>query len=259
MKERIQKVLAAAGVASRRRIEELIREGRVTVNGEPAGIGQKIGREDRIKVDGRGIALPKGAEPVRVLAYKKRVGEVVTRADPDGRRTVFRKLPELEAGRWIAIGRLDINTSGLLLLTNNGELARRLMHPSYEVEREYAVRVLGDVDDGVLERCERGVKLDDGPARFQKVWRITGGFEDEHDENKANRWFGVVVKEGRNRLVRRVWEALGYQVSRLIRVRYGAAELGRGTKSGAARELSPSEVAALLRSVGMNAGSAPAP
>jgi 23S rRNA pseudouridine2605 synthase len=182
------------------------------------------------------------------------VGEVVTRADPDGRRTVFRKLPDLESGRWIAIGRLDINTSGLLLLTNSGELARRLMHPSYEIEREYAVRVLGEVDAAILERFERGIRLDDGPARFQKIWRITGGFEDEQDASAANRWFGVVVKEGRNRLVRRMWEAQGLQVSRLMRVRYGVAELGRGIKSGGSRELTPAEVAALLRSVGMQAG-----
>ncbi|MBI3171676.1 MAG: 23S rRNA pseudouridylate synthase B, partial [Hydrocarboniphaga effusa] len=145
--ERIQKVLAQAGVASRRHIEDWIRDGRVTVNGRKAVIGQKVEPSDRVQVDGRGIAISRDAGPVRVLVYKKRAGEIVTRDDPDGRRTVFRKLPKLETGRWIAIGRLDINTSGLLLFTNSGELARRLMHPSYEIEREYAVRVLGEVDD----------------------------------------------------------------------------------------------------------------
>lgn len=255
--ERIQKVLAQAGVASRRKIEELIRDGRITVNGEPAHIGQKIAPGDRVLVNGKGIALPRQEAPVRVLAYKKRSGEIVTRADPEGRRTVFRKLPKLESGRWIAIGRLDINTSGLLLFTNSGELARRLMHPSFEIEREYAVRVLGEVDDAMLEQLQRGVRLEDGEARFEKVWRSDGPGPDDDEDGEggrtgpANRWFQVVVRQGRNRLVRRLWESQRCQVSRLIRVRYGPVELGRGIRSAGYRELGPLEIRALQRAVGM--------
>lgn len=254
VRERIQKVLAQAGVASRRKIEALIREGRVSVNGAPARIGQKVGPKDRVQVNGRGVALPRAHEPVRVLAYKKRVGEVVTRADPEGRRTVFRKLPKLERGRWIAIGRLDLNTSGLLLLTNSGELARRLMHPSFEIEREYAVRVLGDVDDAMLERLAQGVRLEDGEARFEKVWRTDGAGLDEEEDGAgaANRWFQVIVRQGRNRLVRRLWESQRCQVSRLMRVRYGPVELGRGIRSAGYRELGAGEVRALLRAVGLD-------
>jgi 23S rRNA pseudouridine2605 synthase len=232
--ERIQKVLATAGVASRRKIEELVRAGRVTVNGEPARIGQKIGLRDRVQVDGKGVALGHGHEAVRVLAYKKRTGEIVTRDDPEGRRTVFRKLPKLEIGRWIVIGRLDINTSGLLLFTNSGELARRLMHPSFEIEREYAVRVLGDVDEEMLERLHRGVPLEDGPAHFDKVWRVDGPPAGEDGEGAANRWFHVIVREGRNR------------------VRYGPVELGRGIRSAGYRELEPGEVRGLQRTVGLD-------
>lgn len=252
--QRIQKVLAQAGVASRRAIEELIRAGRITVNDEPATLGQKVAPGDRVLVDGKGVALPRGPQATRVLAYKKRTGEIVTREDPEGRRTVFRKLPKLESGRWIAIGRLDINTSGLLLFTNSGELARRLMHPSFEIEREYAVRVLGEVDGEVLERLTRGVKLDDGPGRFEKVFRSDGpGYDDEGGESAgpANRWFQVIVKQGRNRLVRRLWESQRCQVSRLIRVRYGPVELGRGIRSAGWRELEPQEIHELERAVGL--------
>lgn len=265
--ERIQKVLAQAGVASRRHVEELIREGRVSVNGKRATIGQKIGFGDRVTVDGKGVALPRGDDPVRVLAYKKRSGEIVTRDDPEGRRTVFRKLPKLESGRWIAIGRLDINTSGLLLFTTSGELARRLMHPSFEIEREYAVRVLGEVDDAMLGRFADGVRLEDGEGRFEKVWRSDGPGPDEDEKgdapllkrgaspfSRANRWFQVVVKQGRNRLVRRMWESQRCQVSRLIRVRYGPIELGRGIRSAGFRELDGQEIRALQRAVGLEAG-----
>jgi 23S rRNA pseudouridine2605 synthase len=244
MTERIQKVLATAGVASRREIEAWIREGRILVNGRPAGIGQKISHEDKVRVDGKSIALQRKAEPTRVIFYKKRVGELVTREDPEGRRTVFRKLPELASGRWIAIGRLDINTSGLLLLTNNGELARRLMHPSFEMEREYAVRVLGTIDEAVLQKLRRGVELDDGPARFAAIAPGVG-----EDGEGANQWYNVVVREGRNRLVRRLFESQGLQVSRLIRVAYGPVKLGRGIKSGGSREATPAELAALLAAV----------
>jgi len=269
--ERIQKVLAQAGVASRRAVEALIREGRITVNGARALIGQHVTPGDQVRVDGRGVALPRGDAEVRVLAYKKRTGEIVTRDDPEGRRTVFRRLPKLDTGRWIAIGRLDINTSGLLLFTNSGELAQRLMHPSFEIEREYAVRVLGEVDEGMLERLARGVRLDDGQGRFEKVWRSDGPgpekgdaplFSDEPGQKRdvspfsesggaANRWFQVVVKQGRNRLVRRLWESQRCQVSRLIRVRYGPVELGRGIRSAGYRELDAHEIRALRRAVGL--------
>lgn len=243
MKERIQKVLANAGLASRRTIEEWIEAGRISVNGKPATLGQKVGPRDRITVDGSPVRLPRAPEPARVLLYKKRAGEIVTRADPEGRRTVFRKLPPLAAGRWISVGRLDINTSGLLLLTNSGELARRLTHPSFEVEREYAVRVLGEIDDAMLERLRTDVRLEDGEAHFDCI-SAAGG-------EGANRWFNVVVRAGRHRVVRRLWESQGCQVSRLIRVRFGPIELGGGIKSGGYRELEKDEVKGLLASVGL--------
>jgi 23S rRNA pseudouridine2605 synthase len=270
--ERIQKVLASAGVASRRAIEALIREGRITVNGERAAIGQRVAPGDRVLVDGKGIALSRDEHEVRVLAYKKRTGEIVTRDDPEGRRTVFRKLPKLEGGRWIAIGRLDLNTSGLLLFTNSGELARRLMHPSFEIEREYAMRVLGEVNNDMLRELTEGVRLDDGPGKFEKVWRSDGPgemgdrppFPDDaglfggrsgngglSPVSRANRWFQVIVKQGRNRLVRRLWESQRCQVSRLIRVRYGPVELGRGIRSAGWRELEPHEIRELQRAVGL--------
>jgi len=244
--ERIQKVLAEAGVASRRAIEALIEEGRISVNGEPATLGQKIELSDRIKVDGRPVRLSRQQAPTRVLLYKKRVGELVTRDDPEGRKTIFKKLPELESGRWIAVGRLDLNTSGLLLLTNDGELARRLTHPSYEIEREYAVRVLGEMNPEILERLRKGVKLEDGMAHFD---RIEPG--DNEDGEGANQWWRVSLREGRNREVRRLFESQGLQVSRLIRVRYGPVELGRGVKSGGYRELTPDEMNRVLTQVGM--------
>ncbi|MFT4047259.1 MAG: pseudouridine synthase [Solimonas sp.] len=246
MSERIQKLLATAGVASRREIERLIAEGRILVNGRPAEAGQRVDHDDHIRVDGRTIALKRKAQAARVLIYKKRTGELVTRDDPEGRRTVFRKLPRLESGRWIAVGRLDINTSGLLLFTNHGELARRLTHPSFEIPRTYAVRVLGTVDDGVIARWKAGVELDDGVARFERVETI-----DEEGE-AANQWFHVSVREGRNRLVRRLIESQGLQVSRLIRISYGPIELGRGNKSGTAREATPAELLALLDAVGLS-------
>ncbi|MCI0749749.1 MAG: rRNA pseudouridine synthase [Nevskiales bacterium] len=251
--ERIQKVLARAGLGSRRHIEGWIRTGRITVNGQPARIGQKIGASDRLCVDNRRITLSDKTETVRVLLYKKRVGEVVTRSDPDGRRTVFRKLPKLDTGRWIAVGRLDINTSGLLLLTNSGELARRLMHPSFEIEREYAVRVRGRVDDCMLERLQKGVPLEDGTARFEKVWCATVLPPDETGAVSANHWFQVIVKQGRHRLVRKLWESQRCQVSRLIRVRFGPIELGRGIKASGHRELEPHELQQLCGAVNLTA------
>lgn len=246
MSERIQKVLASAGVASRRHIEQWIQEGRITVNGQPATVGQKIDHTDRVRVDGKAVRLAKKEEEVRVLLYRKRTGELVTRDDPDGRRTVFRKLPELESGRWIAVGRLDINTSGLLLLTNHGELARRLTHPSFEISREYAVRVLGEMTEEIAERLVNGVELDDGPAHFDSL--EVGANEDGEG---ANQWYRVTLREGRNREVRRLFESQGLQVSRLIRVSYGPIELGRGIKTGGYRDAEPLELKALLSAVGL--------
>lgn len=250
--ERIHKLLATAGVGSRRAIEDWIREGRISVNGKPAEIGQKIGPHDRVICDGQPVRLPTQREPTRVLLYKKRVGELVTRDDPEGRRTVFRKLPKLEAGRWIAVGRLDINTSGLLLLTNDGELARRLTHPSFQVSREYAVRVLGEVDEALLERLRSGVELDDGPAHFERIVAGDGVGDDAGSEgaSAANRWFHVTLREGRNRLVRRLIESQGLQVSRLIRIAYGPIRLGGGIRSGTARELDREALATLRAAVG---------
>ncbi|HEX4896615.1 MAG TPA: pseudouridine synthase [Solimonas sp.] len=244
--ERIQKALATAGVASRREIERMIEEGRITVNGQPATPGQRVEAKDRIRVDERSVQLQLEPERIRVLLYKKQVGELVTRDDPDGRKTVFRKLPKLDSGRWIAVGRLDINTSGLLLFTNNGELARRLTHPSFEVPRTYAVRVLGTVDDAVISRWKSGVVLEDGMARFERVEQ-----GENEDGEGANQWYIVSVREGRNRLVRRLIESQDLQVSRLIRLSYGPLELGRGNKSGTAREATPQELAAVLAAVGM--------
>ena len=224
----------------------MIEEGRISVNGEVAVLGQKITPADRVKVDGRPIRLAKTAPRTQVLLYKKRVGELVTRDDPEGRKTVFHKLPELDSGRWIAVGRLDLNTSGLLLLTNDGELARRLTHPSFEIEREYAVRVLGEMTDEILHSLRRGVKLEDGLAHFDS---IEPG--DNEDGEGANQWWRVRLREGRNREVRRLFESQGLQVSRLIRVRYGPIELGRGVKSGGYRELTPDEMNRLLTQVGL--------
>lgn len=246
MSDRIQKVLATAGVASRRAVEQMIAEGRIQVNGRPAEIGQKIDHEDKVRVDGRLIKLSRKEEKTRVLLYKKRVGELVTREDPDGRRTIFRKLPELNNGRWIAVGRLDINTSGLLLLTNNGELARRLTHPSFEVVREYAVRVLGEVTEETLAKLRKGVELEDGPAHFDSIH--LGANEDGEG---ANHWYTVTLHQGRNRLVRRLIESQGLQVSRLIRTAYGPIQLGTGIKSGSAREATPQELSALMSAVGL--------
>lgn len=247
MSERIQKVLATAGLASRREIERWIAEGRIEVNGQAATIGQKVGPADRIKVDGKMVRTPSEPEPTRVLLYRKRVGEMVTRDDPEGRRTVFRKLPELSSGRWIAVGRLDINTSGLLLLTNDGELARRLMHPSFEMERVYAVRVLGEIVEATMETLRRGVELDDGPAKFDSI-----GPGVNEDGEGANQWYEVVVRQGRNRVVRRLLESQGLQVSRLIRTGYGPIALGRGIKTGGYREATREELRALLEAVGMD-------
>lgn len=258
MSERIQKLLSSLGYGSRREIEEWVQEGRLTVNGATAEVGQKVDESDAVKLDGKRISLKSGNEPMRVLLYKKRTGEMVTREDPEGRRTVFRKLPELETGRWIAVGRLDVNTSGLLLLTNHGELARRLMHPSFEQLREYAVRALGEVSDEAFGKLRKGVNLEDGEAHFNSIRfgdnepdldTSDDDGEGEPVQGRANHWFVVTIAEGRHREVRRLFESQGLTVNRLIRTGYGPIKLGRGIKSGSYREATADEITKLLDAV----------
>jgi 23S rRNA pseudouridine2605 synthase len=242
--ERIQKALAGLGLGSRREIERWITEGKIKVNGHLAKLGDRLSATDEVIVNGRPVdLLARVAQPTRVLAYYKPVGEVVTRRDPEARPVVFTQIPKLTKGRWIAVGRLDINTQGLLLMTNNGELANRLMHPSRQVEREYAVRVLGPVSVVAIERLLSGVMLDDGKAAFDDI-QPAGG-------EGANHWYKVILREGRNRIVRRLWESQGIVVSRLIRVRYGAVELPSKLKPRTFYELNDKEKAALMGSVGM--------
>jgi len=248
---RLQKALADAGLGSRREIEDWIRAGRVRVNGKPAQLGDRIGPADHIRVDGKEVKRrPTRRTALRVIAYNKPEGELVTRHDPAGRSTVFSRLPRLKSGRWIAVGRLDINSSGLLLLTNNGELANRLMHPAKELEREYAVRILGEVSAEALRRLTHGITLQDGPARFEDI--VESGGEG------ANRWFHVLLRAGRNREVRRLWEAVGCRVSRLKRVRFGNIILGPRVFAGHWRDLTQDELADLLVLAGMERPRAPA-
>ncbi|KRG68816.1 pseudouridine synthase [Pseudoxanthomonas dokdonensis] len=251
LEERLHKVLAQAGLGSRRALEQRIADGLVKVNGVVAQTGMSIKSGDRIELDGRSFVASALTEPARVLIYNKPEGEVTTREDPEGRPTIFEALPALKGARWIAIGRLDINTTGLLLLTTDGELANAMMHPSYEVEREYVVRVRApegqdSVPDNIPDRLRRGVALDDGPAKFDEVERIGG--TDSHD------WFRVVVKEGRNREVRRLWESQGCQVSRLKRTRYGKVSLPQPLLRGQSQELPEAQVEALRQELGLEDG-----
>lgn len=243
-KERIQKLLARAGHGSRREVERWLAQGEIAVNGELAKVGDKASAEDRIERNGAHLAL-EGIKRfhVRLIAYHKPEGEVVTRDDDRGRRTVFDSLPAMNTSRWIAVGRLDINTSGLLLFTNDGELANRLMHPSSEVEREYAVRVLGEVDDEALKRLREGVDLEDGRARFLDI-HDSGG-------EGANHWYHVVIAEGKKREVRRLWESQGVRVSRLMRVRYGPFIMDKGLRPGKWRDLKLNEVKAVYEEAGL--------
>jgi 23S rRNA pseudouridine2605 synthase len=250
---RIQKVLAEAGLGSRREIEGWIEAGRIEINGVVAKLGDRLAPGDRLRLDRRELRLaPPSTEPLRVIAYNKPEGEVVTRHDPEGRPTIFRHLPPLEQGRWIAVGRLDINTSGLLLLTNNGDLANRLMHPSQEIEREYAVRVLGAAPKEALQRLVHGVELEDGPARFEEIVESTVS-------HGVNHWYHVLLREGRHREVRRLWEAVGLKVSRLMRVRFANVILGPRVFSHHWRDLTPEELDGLLTLVGMKKPSLPHP
>lgn len=240
--ERLQKVLARAGYGSRREIETWITEGRVKVNDKPVELGQLYTHGDKIKISGKLVPPSRlKSKDTKVIIYHKPVGEVTTRSDPEGRNTVFDNLPRLYGGRWIAIGRLDINTSGLLLLTSDGELANELMHPSGEIEREYAVRVLGEVSNETLQILKEGVLLEDGVARFEDI-RDNGG-------QGANHWYHVVLKEGRNREVRRLWESQGITVSRLMRVRFGNIVLPKSLRQGKSMELSQEEIDSLRQLV----------
>ena len=239
---KLQKVLAQAGVGSRRDMEELILDGRITVNGEPAHIGQRISFGDHVKVNGKPIKFRIAPPPPRVIAYHKPAGEVVTNDDPQQRPTVFRRLPRLGQGKWQAVGRLDINTEGLLLFTNSGELANQLMHPRFGVEREYAVRVLGTLVDDQREELLEGVDIDGHEASFRSI-------EDGGGEG-ANHWYRVVITEGRNREVRRMFEAVGLTVSRLIRIRYGSVVLPRGLKRGMWVDLDDADVRTIRRLAG---------
>jgi len=242
--EKLQKVLARSGFGSRREMERFIEEGRVAVNGEPAKLGDRVKEGDQVSLDGRSIQLIFSAESARrVLIYNKPIGEVCTRHDPEGRPTVFDNLPPLKQGRWIVIGRLDINTTGLLLFTTDGELANRMMHPSANIDREYAVRVLGNVEDAMLERLKQGVLLDDGMAHFSDVRYFDG--------EGANKWYHCVVMEGRNREVRRLWESQGLQVNRLKRVRFGPVFLPSDVKVGTWRELGGKEIDLLSDELGL--------
>lgn len=238
MGERIQKILANAGHGSRRQIEKLIQQGRITVNGKQAELGQQLGDRDRVAIDSKQIRLhPQLQQKTKVIAYYKPAGEVCTRSDEKGRTNVFDKLPSIRNGRWINIGRLDINTTGLLLFTNDGELANKLMHPSNEVEREYAVRVLGKASPEQLQAMRNGVELEDGNAKFTDI--VDSGGEG------ANHWYHVVIMEGRNREVRRLWESQGLQVSRLIRTRYGSYILPRRKRPGQNWRLEDEDIKAL--------------
>jgi 23S rRNA pseudouridine2605 synthase len=242
---KLHKVLAEAGMGSRREMEELIVAGRVSVNGEPAHIGQRIMPTDQVRINGKPIKRKLPGKPPRVLIYHKPTGEIVSHADPEGRPSVFDKLPPMKTAKWLAVGRLDFNTEGLLMLTTSGDLANRFMHPRYSVEREYAVRVVGELPEGMRQKLLHGVELEDGPASFLRI-RDGGG-------EGTNHWYHVALAEGRNREVRRMFEAVGLMVSRLIRTRHGPISLPRGLKRGRWEELEDNQVRSLMSSVGLKA------
>ena len=240
---KLHKVLAEAGLGSRRDMEDLIVAGRVSVNGEPAHIGQRILPTDQVRINGKPILRKVSKKPPRVLIYHKPAGEIVSTNDPEGRTSVFDSLPTMKVGKWLAVGRLDYNTEGLLLFTTSGDLANRLMHPRYGIEREYAVRTLGELEEGMRQRLLAGVELEDGMAQFSKI--ADGGGEG------VNKWYRVIIGEGRNREVRRMFEAVGLTVSRLIRTRYGAMTLPANLKRGRWEELEEDAVRSLLKVSGL--------
>ena len=240
---KLHKVLAEAGLGSRRDMEELIIAGRVSVNGEPAHIGQRILPTDAVRINGKLIQRRVSSKPPRVLIYHKPAGEIVSHDDPEGRPSVFDRLPTMKAGKWLAVGRLDFNTEGLLLFTTSGDLANRLMHPRYNIDREYAVRTLGELEEGMRQKLLAGVELEDGMANFTKI--ADGGGEG------VNSWYRVVIGEGRNREVRRMFEAVGLTVSRLIRTRYGVMTLPSNLKRGRWEELEENDVRDLLKAFGV--------
>lgn len=241
MAERLQKLLADAGLGSRRTIEEWIRAGRLAVNGRQVKLGDRAARGDAITLDGRVVTLPVAEAGVAALLYNKPVGEVTTRSDPQRRRTVFDRLPPAPAGRWIVVGRLDASTSGLLLFTNDGALAHGLMHPSGEVEREYLVRVRGHPDAATLARLRHGIDIGDGLARFECI--------ESEGSSGSHAWYRVVLREGRNREVRRLWQGAGFEVSRLMRLRYGPVELPPDLAAGQWRLADQATLAALRQAV----------
>jgi 23S rRNA pseudouridine2605 synthase len=247
--QRLHKLMALAGLGSRRDMEELVVSGRVTVNGEPAKQGQGVTQYDMVRLDNRHIKLPFEAELPQVLIYHKPEGEIVSQDDPEGRASVFDKLPRIKQGKWIAIGRLDINTSGLLIFTNSGELANRFMHPRYEVEREYAVRIFGELTEGQMLTLTQGIELEDGPASFDSI-SPQGG-------EGANHWYQVIIREGRNREVRRLFEAFQLPVSRLMRVRFGPVNLPPRVKRGTMLKLEQKQVVDLLEWAGLEVPKAP--
>jgi 23S rRNA pseudouridine2605 synthase len=242
--ERIQKLLAHQGVASRRQVDLMLQQGRITVDGKPAKPGDQISGREKIALDGKLIRITNLESRPRVLMYHKPVGQICTRSDPEGRPDVFQNLPNLTQGRWVSIGRLDINTSGLILFTDQGELANRLMHPKYEIEREYAVRVHGAVNADMLRQLSQGVELDDGMAKFDQI--VDGGGEG------TNHWYHVVLKEGKNREVRRLWESVGVEVSRLVRVRYDSFNLPKWLKPGKYRFFEEEVVKRLYHKLGLD-------
>ncbi len=248
-RERLQKIMAQSGYGSRRNIEILIAQGHITVNGQPAKLGDSVGPGDRVKLDGRLINLRFGEPMPRVLLYHKPEGEIVTRDDPEGRATVFEKLPKVQGGRWVSVGRLDINTGGLLIFTTSGELANRLMHPRFEVEREYAVRLLGELTEERKAKLLEGIEIEGESCKFDSI-------EDRGGEG-ANHWYHVVLREGKNREVRRMFDEIGITVSRLMRVRYGSVALPGFLKRGMMREMNEEEVQELLAFAGMGSTAAP--